>query len=64
MNNNAYLESKLHYDILDGLRGVAAMLIVAYHLFESYYHGSPGQPINHGHLAADFFLRPSGLVIG
>jgi len=42
MNNNAYLESKLHYDILDGLRGVAAMLIVAYHLFESYYHGSPG----------------------
>lgn len=64
MNNNAYLESKLHYDILDGLRGVAAMLIVAYHLFESYYHGSPGQPINHGYLAVDFFFVLSGFVIG
>lgn len=64
MSNNAYLESKPHYDILDGLRGVAAMLIVAYHLLEGYYHGSPEQPINHGYLAVDFFFVLSGFVIG
>ncbi len=29
--NNVYLASKPRYEILDGLRGVAAMLVVAYH---------------------------------
>ena len=54
-NNNVYLASKPRYEILDGLRGVAAMLVVAYHLFETYYHGAPDQPINHGHLAESLF---------
>ena len=31
-NRNIYLASKRRYEILDGLRGVAAMLVVAYHL--------------------------------
>ena len=39
--NNIYLASKPRYEILDGLRGVAAVLVVAYHLFETYYHGAP-----------------------
>ena len=30
--NNTYLASKPRYEILDGLRGVAAVLVVAYHL--------------------------------
>ncbi|MBQ7179983.1 MAG: acyltransferase [Bacteroidaceae bacterium] len=65
MNNyNIYLASKPRYEILDGLRGVAAMLVMAYHMFEIYYHGSPEQPINHGYLAVDFFFVLSGFVIG
>ena len=59
-----YLESKPRYEILDGLRGVAALLVVAFHLFETYYHGSPDQPVNHGYLAVDFFFVLSGFVIG
>ena len=62
--NNVYLASKPRYEILDGLRGVAAVLVVAYHLFETYYHGAPNQPINHGYLAVDFFFVLSGFVIG
>ena len=64
MNNDLYLASKPRYEILDGLRGVAAVLVVAYHLFETYYHGKPDQPINHGYLAVDFFFVLSGFVIG
>ena len=63
-NHNIYLASKPRYEILDGLRGVAAMLVVAYHLFETYYGGKPDQPINHGYLAVDFFFVLSGFVIG
>ena len=61
---DVYLASKPRYEILDGLRGVAAVLVVAYHLFETYYEGSPDQPINHGYLAVDFFFVLSGFVIG
>ena len=50
MKSNVYLASKPRYEILDGLRGVAAVLVVAYHLFETYYHGGTSQPINHGYL--------------
>ena len=61
---STYLASKPRYEILDGLRGVAAVLVVAYHLLEIYFHGGPDQPINHGYLAVDFFFVLSGFVIG
>ena len=32
-NSQKYLPSKPRYEILDGLRGVAALLVVAFHLF-------------------------------
>jgi len=62
--STTYLASKPRYEILDGLRGVAALLVVAYHLLEIHYHGGPEQPINHGYLAVDFFFVLSGFVIG
>lgn len=62
--NNIYLASKPRYEILDGLRGVAAMIIVAYHLFETYAHSPLDQHFNHGYLAVDFFFVLSGFVIG
>lgn len=58
--NNIYLSSKPRYEILDGLRGVAALLVVAFHLFETYSHGYLHQVINHGYLAVDFFFRIIG----
>lgn len=64
MKDNVYLASKPRYEILDGLRGVAALLVVGYHLLESYFHGGPDQPLNHGYLAVDFFFVLSGFVIG
>jgi peptidoglycan/LPS O-acetylase OafA/YrhL len=62
--NNTYLASKSRYEILDGLRGVAAMLVVAFHVFETYSAGPLCQIINHGYLAVDFFFVLSGFVIG
>lgn len=59
-----YLASKPRYEILDGLRGVAAMIVVAFHLLETYSAGPRGQILNHGYLAVDFFFVLSGFVIG
>lgn len=56
--------SKPHYEILDGLRGVAALLVVLFHIFEVHSHGDHSkQIINHGYLAVDFFFMLSGFVI-
>jgi len=59
----AYLESKSHYQILDGLRGVAALLVVAFHVLETYSGDRFHQIINHGYLAVDFFFLLSGFVV-
>lgn len=61
---NIYLESKPRYEILDGLRGVAAIMVIFYHLFETYCPPGAQQHINHGYLAVDFFFVLSGFVIG
>lgn len=63
-NESTYLAPKPRYEILDGLRGVAALLVVAFHLLETYSGGPAGQIINHGYLAVDFFFVLSGFVIG
>ncbi len=59
----AYLESKSHYEILDGLRGVAAILVVIFHVFETYSVDRFHQIMNHGYLAVDFFFVLSGFVV-
>lgn len=46
------------FDTLDGMRGVAAILVVAYHLMQR--HGSTTFA---GYLAVDFFFLLSGFVI-
>ncbi len=58
------LQTKSHYEILDGLRGVAALLVVIFHMFEPY-DGEDRfkQIINHGYLAVDFFFLLSGFVV-
>lgn len=59
-----FSDTKPHYDILDGLRGVAALTVVCFHLFEAYATSHLDQKINHGYLAVDFFFILSGFVIG
>src|ERR1700712_3497162 len=58
-----YLETKNHYEILDGLRGVAAILVVIFHVLETYSGNRFNQFINHGYLAVDFFFLLSGFVV-
>ena len=62
----AFSDTKPHYDLLDGLRGVAALLVLWYHVFEGYAFAA-GSPIietaNHAYLAVDFFFILSGFVI-
>lgn len=60
----AFADTKPHYDILDGLRGVAAVAVVWFHIFEAFATNHLDQRINHGYLAVDFFFILSGFVIG
>lgn len=58
-------DGKLHFEVLDGLRGTAALLVVAFHiqgitvLFEAKRLLLP-----HAYLAVDFFFALSGFVVG
>ena len=77
MSNNrfssaSYADTKPHYNILDGLRGAAALMVVWYHVFEGYAfaEGTNGvegggliNVFNHGYMAVDFFFMLSGFVI-
>lgn len=62
--STAYLESKNHYQILDGLRGVASVFVIVFHVFETFTGGNRFiQILNHGYLAVDFFFLLSGFVV-
>ena len=66
-----FADTKPHYELLDGLRGVAAILVLFYHIFEGFSFAEitngDGDGIirvlNHGHIAVDFFFILSGFVI-
>ena len=66
-----FADTKPHYKLLDGLRGVAAILVLFYHIFEgfSFAEVTNGagdgiiRTLNHGHIAVDFFFILSGFVI-
>ena len=61
----AFADTKPHYILLDGLRGVAALMVLWYHVFEgfAFAKGSIIETFNHGHLGVDFFFLLSGFVI-
>lgn len=69
--SNYFADTKPHYELLDGLRGMAALLVVIYHIFEGFAFAEstngegPGliTTLNHGHIAVDFFFMLSGFVI-
>lgn len=71
ISSAAFPDSKPHFELLDGLRGVAALLVVVYHIFEGFaFAGATGgvgsgliTTLNHGYLAVDFFFMLSGFVI-
>lgn len=50
------------YDLLDGLRGVAALMVIIYHCYECFPVDT--WIIGHGYLAVDFFFILSGFVVG
>ncbi|MBR4967247.1 MAG: acyltransferase [Bacteroidaceae bacterium] len=66
-----FTDTKPHYELLDGLRGVAAILVLFYHVFEglAFAEATNGAgsglitTLNHGHIAVDFFFILSGFVI-
>lgn len=64
ISSSAFSDSKPHYAILDGLRGVAALMVILYHIFEGFATSPIDQRFNHGYLAVDFFFVLSGFVVG
>src|ERR1700710_1216115 len=62
--NPAILKTKQHFEILDGLRGVAALAVVTFHFMEMVFSDYSHNFIGHGFLAVDFFFCLSGFVIG
>jgi peptidoglycan/LPS O-acetylase OafA/YrhL len=72
ISSAAFADTKPHYNLLDGLRGVAAILVLWYHVNEGFgfagaVNGASDGSVknfNHGYLAVDFFFILSGFVIG
>ena len=60
----AFADTKPHYHLLDGLRGVAALVVICYHIGEDFATNCLTHYFNHGYLAVDFFFMLSGFVIG
>jgi peptidoglycan/LPS O-acetylase OafA/YrhL len=55
---------KEYFEVLDGLRGSAAFLIVIFHLFNyAFGFNSPLSLVRHAYLAVDFFFGLSGFVV-
>ncbi len=64
ISSSTFNDTKPHYELLDGLRGVAALVVIWYHIFEGFATSPIDQRFNHGYLAVDFFFMLSGFVIG
>ena len=55
---------KPHYEVLDGLRGSAAIMVVLFHIMGmAVSWADSGQLLHHAALAVDFFFGLSGFVV-
>ena len=55
---------KAHYEVLDGLRGSAAIMVVLFHIMGmTVAWADTGQLLHHAALAVDFFFGLSGFVV-
>ena len=55
---------KAHYEVLDGLRGSAAVMVVLFHIMGmTVSWADTGQLLHHAAMAVDFFFGLSGFVI-
>jgi peptidoglycan/LPS O-acetylase OafA/YrhL len=50
------LNTKNHFEVLDGLRGIAAIGVVVFHFSEWLFPDASKNFIGHGFLAVDFFF--------
>jgi peptidoglycan/LPS O-acetylase OafA/YrhL len=57
-------EQKTHFEVLDGLRGTAALSVLLFHILEITAPDLARNPLRHAHLAVDFFFALSGFVLG
>ncbi len=67
ISNASFNDTKSHYQILDGLRSVAQVMVVAFHILETFTGGDHSkQIVNHGYLPLTFSLslEPAQLRIG
>lgn len=64
MNTAPVAANRPRYELLDGLRGVAALMVIFYHVGECFATSVRDQWLNHGYMAVDFFFVLSGFVIG
>ncbi len=53
-----------HFEVLDGLRGTAALSVLLFHILEITTSDPAHNPLRHAHLAVDFFFALSGFVLG
>jgi len=55
---------KEHFEVLDGLRGSAAFIIVVFHVFNyTFLFRGPFALVHHAYIAVDFFFALSGFVV-
>ena len=62
-SNPTLLTTRPHFEILNGMRGLAALVIVVFHFMEIIITDFSRIYIAHGFLAVDFFFVLSGFVV-
>lgn len=63
IQSQTILNTRQHYQVLDGLRGIAAIAVVIFHFMEIAVPDPNNNFIVHAYLAVDFFFCLSGFVI-